>query len=290
MYSYKLKELPKNTFEFTVDVPSKDIQDQYDTALEHMAKELQIEGFRKGKVPKAVAQKHLTKDKIFQHAFQDMLPKIYSEVVKKEGLQPIVSPKIELLSAKEGEDWQLRITVAQRPKIELPDYKKLIKDIKADQKAANIWVPDKNKKEESEKDQEEKKKKLLDAILNALITKSKIEISDIIIEEEVNARLARLLDDIQKIGLTMESYLKSKGLASEQLRENYRKEVEDIHKIEFILTEIADKENIQVEPKELEEVFARITNEKERKDAQANTYFYASIIRKQKTLDFLLNL
>ena len=290
MYSYKLKKLPKSTSETQVDIPWKDIQQQYDTALEHMAKELEVEGFRKGKVPKTVAQKHLTKDQIFQHALQDLLPQIYSEIVKKEGLQPIVNPKIELLKAKEAEDWQVRITVAQRPKIELPDYKKLAKELKTDSKKDSIWVPGKDKNEDSEKDKEEQKKKLLDAILNALIKKSKVEIPDIIIDEEINARLARLLDEVGKIGLTMDAYLKSKSLTSEQLRESYRKEVEDIHKVEFILTEIADREKIQVEPKELETVFNAITNEKERKNAQANAYFYASIIRKQKTLDFLLNL
>lgn len=290
MYSYKLKQLPKSTSEAQVDIPWKDIQKQYDTALEHMAKELQVEGFRRGKAPITVVQKHLTKDQIFQHALQDLLPQIYSEIVKKEGLQPIVNPKIELLKAKEEEDWQVRITVAQRPKIELPDYKKLVKELKTDNKKDSIWVPGKDKKEDSEKDQEEQKRKLLDAILDTLVKKSKVEIPDIIIDEEINARLARLLDEVQKIGLTMEAYLKSKGLTAEQLRESYRKEVEDIHKVEFILTEIADREKIQVEPKELETVFSSISNEKERKNAQANAYFYASIIRKQKTLDFLLNL
>lgn len=290
MYSYKLKQLPKSTSEAQVDIPWKDIQDQYDTALEHMAKELEVEGFRKGKVPKAIAQKHLNKDQIFQHALQDLLPQIYSEIVKKEGLQPIVNPKIELLKAKEGEDWQLRVSVAQRPKIELPDYKKLVKELKIDIKKDSIWVPGRDKKEDSEKDQQDQKRKLLGAILDALVKKSKVEIPDMIIDEEINARLARLLDEVGKIGLTMDAYLKSKGLTAEQLRESYRKEVEDIHKVEFILTEISDREKIQVEPKELENVFTAITNEKERKNAQANAYFYASIIRKQKTLDFLLNL
>lgn len=290
MYSYKLEQLPKNSSKIEVDIPWGDIQKQYSTAVEHLAKELQIKGYRKGKVPAAVAEKHLTKDQVLQHAVQDMLPQIYSEIVKKEGLQPIINPKIELLKAKEGEDWHLRITVAQKPKIELPDYKKLVKDVKAAQKSDSIWVPGKDKAEPGEKEQEERKRKLLDAILDALTKKSKIEIPDILIEEEINSRLSRLVDEVQKIGLTMESYLKSRNQTADQLRESYRNEVEGVHKMEFILAEIADNEKIQVEPKELETVFNRITNDKERKEAQANAYFYASILRKQKTLDFLLNL
>jgi trigger factor len=219
-----------------------------------------------------------------------MLPQVYAEIVKKEGLKPIINPKIDLLKAKENEDWQLRATVAERPSITLFDYRKLVKELKAEQKKSDIWIPGKDKTPEDEKTQEEQKRKLLDAILAALVQKSKVEIPDMIIEDEVNARLARLLDEVQKIGLTMDAYLKSKNLTAEQLRESFRREVEEVHKMEFILNEIADKENIQVEQKELDSIFAKITNEKEKKEAQANAYFYASIVRKQKTLDFLLNL
>jgi len=102
--------------------------------------------------------------------------------------------------------------------------------------------------------------------------------------------LTRLLDDIQKIGLTVDNYLKSKKLTMEQLKASYRKEIEDTYKLEFILSEIADRENISVEKEDLDKLFSNIKEEKERKAAEANSYFYASILRKQKTLDYLLSL
>jgi hypothetical protein len=52
---------------------------------------------------------------------------------------------------------------------------------------------------------------------------------------------------------------------------------------------IADKENITVEKQDLEKIFVNLSPE-ERKKAEENSYFYASILRKQKTLDFLINL
>ena len=75
-----------------------------------------------------------------------------------------------------------------------------------------------------------------------------------------------------------------------ELSELIKKEIEDTYKLEFILSEIADKENIKVEKEDLDKLFTNIKEEKERKAAEANSYFYASILRKQKTLDFLISL
>ena len=44
-------------------------------------------------------------------------------------------------------------------------------------------------------------------MLSALLNEAKIEVSDLVIEEEINHRLTHLFDEIQKIGLTTENYL-----------------------------------------------------------------------------------
>lgn len=111
-----------------------------------------------------------------------------------------------------------------------------------------------------------------------------------ILEEEVNQKLANLLTDIQKIGLTVESYLKSKNLTQEELKKRYRQEAEETYKLEFILVEIADKEGIKVEQKDLDKLFENITDKNEREKAINNSYFYASVLRKQKTLDYLMTI
>jgi len=287
MYSYKLNKLPKNTLEINLNIPTFDINEEYERAFSRLQQELTVEGFRKGKVPKAMAEKHLSKETVYQEMIKTLLPRVYEEIIKKEALKPIVSPKIELVKAKEKEDWQIKITLAEKPLLELGDYKKTIKEIKTNQKKEDIWVPGKGDKE---KPKEENKNKLLNEILNIVLKTSKVELSDLIIEEELNHRLTRLLDDVQKIGLTIENYLKSKNLTMEQLKASYRKEIEDTYKLEFILSEIADKENIKVEKEDLDKLFTNIKEEKERKAAEANSYFYASILRKQKTLDFLISL
>ena len=127
-------------------------------------------------------------------------------------------------------------------------------------------------------------------MLTALLNEAKIEVSDLVIEEEINHRLTHLFDEIQKIGLTTENYLKSKNLTMESLKAQFKMETEDTYKLEFILAEIADKENLKVEQADLDKLFVNIKNEKERKMAVQNSYYYATILRKQKTLDYLISL
>jgi len=290
MYTYKKNPLPKNLVEILVNIPKADIKDAYQKAFSLLQKNLVVSGFRKGTVPKEIAEKNIKKEAVYEELIASLLPKIYGEIVKKENLAPIVSPKVELLKANENEDWQVKIVIALKPKITLNDnYKKLVKEIKANQKKDEIWVPGKEQKNDP-RENEAKKQKLLNQILDGLLKNINCEIADLVIEEELNQRLANLFDEIKKIGLTVDTYLKSKNLTVDQLKIQYRKEIEDAYKLEFILLAIADKENITVEKSDLEKIFAHFENENERKLAETNSYFYASILRKQKTLDYLLSL
>lgn len=295
MYSYKKEKLPKNTIQIIIDVPKLDIKKAEDEAFSRLQSQLTVEGFRQGKAPKDIAKKHISKDTLYQELAQKLISKIYQEIINKESIKPIISPKIELVKAKENEDWQIKITVAEKPMIELGDYKKIIKEVKSKIEKSEIWVPGKDNQlrqpsDSGAKKSEEDKNKLLNEILTALLKETKLEISDLIVNEEINHRLTHLVDEIQKIGLTTENYLKSKNLTMQSLKAQLMKETEDTYKLEFSLAEIADKENIKVEKTDLDKLFVNIKDEKERKKAEQNSYYYATILRKQKTLDYLISL
>lgn len=291
MYSYKKEKLPKNTSQIIVDIPSSDIKKEEGEAFSRLQSQLTVEGFRLGKAPKDIAEKHISKDALYQELAQKLISRIYQEILTKENLKPIISPKVDLVKAKEGEDWQIKITVAEKPVVELGDYKKIIKEVKAKVEKSNIWVPGKDKDPSADgKKPEKDKNKLLNEILTALLKETKLEVSDLVIDEEINHRLTHLVDEIQKIGLTTENYLKSKNLTMESLKAQFKKEAEDTYKLEFVLAEIADNENIKIEKTDLDKLFVNIKDEKERQKAEQNSYYYATILRKQKTLDYLISL
>ncbi len=290
MYSYKKEKLPKNTIQLIVDVPRSDIKKEEGEAFSRLQNKLNIKGFRPGKIPNDIAEKHISKDAIYQELAQKLISRIYQEVVTKENLKPIISPKVDLVKAKENEDWQIKIILAEKPIVVLGDYKKIVKEVKAKIRKSNIWIPGKDKAVDGTKKLEEDKSKLLNEVLAAVLQETKLEISDLVVEEEINHRLTHLVDEIQKIGLTTENYLKSKNLTMESLKAQFKKETEDTYKLEFALAEIADKEGIKVEKADLDKLFINIHDENERKKAEQNSYYYATILRKQKTLDYLISL
>jgi hypothetical protein len=57
-----------------------------------------------------------------------------------------------------------------------------------------------------------------------------------------------------------------------------------------VLQKVAQIENITVEEKEIEEAITKAKDENERKSLEGNKYLLASILRQQKTLDFLKSL
>ena len=290
MYTYKIKSLPKKTIEITLESPWADIEAEYEIAFESLRSNLQIEGFRKGKAPITVASKHIPKNDVYQKLLQTYISRVYSEIVKKESIKPLVPPKVDVLNAKEKETWKLVIATAEVPEVELGKYKDRIIEAKKNLKTAEIWVPGKDKAEPTEADKEKLNQQKFTAVLEALMKEAKVEISDLIIEEDVSRRLTKLVDDIQKVGLTMESYLKSKSLTKDQLHDQIAKEISETYKVEFILQHIADKENIKVEQSDIEKMIAGVKDEKEKETVRKNAYYYASVLRKQKTLDYLNSL
>ncbi len=289
MYTFARKNLPKNTIELLVTVPWEDIQKEYDASFETIRKDLKVEGFRKGKAPKHIAETKIQKDIVYEHLLRAYIPRVYSEIVKKEDIKPIISPKVELVQAKENEEWQIKMTTALVPEIKLGNYKEKVKKAKEQVKKSDIWVPGKDQ-EPTEEEKEKQQRAEFQAALDALLAEAKVEISDLVIEEEANQRLAKLVDDVQRVGLTMESYLKSKDLTKDQMLEQIKKEIEETYKMEFLLQKIADEEGINVEQAELEKVFSGIKDEKEKQAVAQNMYYYASLMRKQKTLDYINSL
>lgn len=289
MTQHTLNKLPNETYEIAVTLPWADIQQEKETTFESLLKNFEFQGYRKGKVPKEIARQHIKDETIYRELLNKMLPKVYQDIVSSEGLKPIVSPKVELVEAKDGMDWKITIRTAGEPTVELGDYRKIIADVNGEFKKDDLWVPGKDEKPD-DKEASAKKQKKLSAILDAILKQTPVGISDMIIESEVESRLAHLLDEIQKIGLTVEAYLKSKNTTMDALKEQLKQEVTDSYKLEFILMAIADAEKITVEKAELDKLFGGLKDENERSTVAQNAYMYASILRKQKTLDFLVDL
>lgn len=284
MITSTVKNLPKQTVEIEIHIPWEEIKLSYEKIFDQVAKEVEIEGFRKGKAPKNIVADKIDKSKLYQEVVKEVIPKAYSQALSENKLNPIISPKIELIKAKENEEWVVKATIALRPIINLKNYKDRIRELKRGQ--TKIWTPG----EKVEKEKEKVNKLTLDQLVEALGKEVEIELSDLLIIEETNRLLANLVDQTQKLGLTIDQYLLAKGKTSESLQTEYRQQAEKNLKMEFALNEIADKENITVSKEDIDNLIAKVEKREEKEKLQKDSYYLAHLLRQQKTLDFLQNL
>jgi FKBP-type peptidyl-prolyl cis-trans isomerase (trigger factor) len=264
------------TIELTVTIPIDLIAKTKEEVIVDYIKDAELPGFRKGMAPRDLVEKSLNQDHLRERILKKLLPQAYIEAVQENKINPVLNPKIQVEKLEEGKDWVFKALTAEAPLVALKDYKEAVKKVTA---ASKIIVPGKEPQVAS-----------FEIIAKALLETTEVNIPKIIVEQEVDRLLAQTLDDVKKLGLTLDQYLASTGRTVENLREDYTRKAETDIKLEFILMKIGDTEGIKVEEPEIDEAITQAKDEGERQNLTANRYLLAGIIRQQKTLDFLKNL
>lgn len=277
------------TIKLTITIPSNEVIKTKNEVVEVMIQNATLPGFRKGKAPRKLVEEKLDKASIQEEVLKKLLPKFYVDAVSENKLKPIINPKIHVdkledlstlsdpeLAEGESKGWTFTALTCEAPIIELGSYRENVKKINAKSK---IIVPGK----EPEKPKSEE-------IIKALLDSINCQIPKILIDQEVDRLLSQLLDEVKRLGLNLDQYLASTGKTPESVRKDYEQKAENDIKFEFALQQIADKENITVDQKEVDEAINKAKDDQERKNLEANRYLLTSILRQQKTLDFLRNL
>ncbi|WP_062520106.1 trigger factor [Demequina silvatica] len=119
-----LEKIDATTVKLTVNLTEADLADTMKHAYEHVGKQVQIPGFRKGKVPAKVLEQRVGKGAIIEHAVNDGLPGWYTEAVKETGIRPFGQPEVEVTKVPgvvDGDEGlEFTAVVEVRPEVKLP--------------------------------------------------------------------------------------------------------------------------------------------------------------------------
>lgn len=272
------------TIDLTITIPWADVAKTYEKVVVDMVQKAELPGFRIGKAPRELVEKNLDKTKVYEEALKTLIPTAYNAAVTQQRVKPIVSPKIELKDATENKDWIFIAHTCEKPALTIGEYKKAIADLKAS-KGQKIWKPG-DKPEEKDKET----KPTIDELLLALYNNVKTTLPALLIEHEVNRLLSELIDQTKKLGLTVEQYLASTQRTSETIKKEYEEQARRTLTLEFALEEIADKEGILVSDDDIDAVIKTGKTDEEKKALEGQRYYLASVLRRQKTLDFLASI
>ncbi len=284
MASSTIKREQDGTIILTITIPTDEVKKTQQAVMENVVKNADLPGFRKGKAPKKLVEESISPQRLSEETLKELLPQGYMEAVKTHSLRPIMNPKIHVeklddpstSSGQGGKDWVFTATTAEMPRVTLRDYKKAIKDVTAKSK---IVLPGKEQKEPS-----------MDEIMKAFLEQVEVTLPKILIDQEADRLLAQTLDEIKRLGLTLDQYLASTGKSPEQLRAEYEAKASADMKFEFALQKVSESEKITVGEKEIDEALQKAKDPQERANLEKNRYLLASILRQQKTLDFLKSL
>ncbi len=278
MTKTQIEKQPDGTIKITITLPNGSIEAAHNAVIDDLAKQANVAGFRKGKAPKEMAATQLNPEHIREEVLKRLLPQAYIEAVQEHKLNPIMNPKMHIEKIEDGKDWVFYALTCEMPVITLGSYKDHVKKLTAKSK---IIIPGK---------EEENKKPTLDEIMKAVLTDAKVQIPAVLVEQEADRLLSQLLNDIKRLGLSLDQYLGSTNRQPEDLRTEYAKRAEEDIKLEFVLQKIAELEKITVDDKEIEDAIQKAKDPAEKQNLESNKYLLAGILRQQKTLDLLMNL
>lgn len=148
------KELDNRKVEFTVELSPEEIKPYLDKAVKKISQEVNIPGFRKGKVPYDILKQNVGEATIYEEAFHDIVNKTLPDIVDKEKIDFVGQPKVDAEKIAPGNPLVYKATFALMPTIKLGDYKTLKskpKKVEADEEKVKKTFADMQKMYAKEK-------------------------------------------------------------------------------------------------------------------------------------------
>jgi len=188
---------------FTIGAAEMDTARQ--KALESLAPQVKISGFRKGKVPSGVAEKHIDPNIMIERQLDIAVKSNTTAFLEKHGGQYVNQPMIDVTKFVPGEmaEWTLKIDKA--PVVKLGDYKKLKVKVSSKEKDA---LPS------------------LDDLVDALIASSKVPTPNTLVEAHIRQMMQQIAQDLSMQQKSYEDLLKEQKVKDEtELRDKVLKPI-----------------------------------------------------------------
>lgn len=113
----------KNDVKFTMEFTAEEFENAQIKVYQQAKDQFQIDGFRKGKAPRSIIEKHYGEGVFFEDAIDELFREHYGKALSELELEVIDSPAAEFSKIAKGEGFTATITVACFPVVEVKDYK-----------------------------------------------------------------------------------------------------------------------------------------------------------------------
>ena len=116
------ENLPDSCVELKIEVDDERLERAMKSAFKRLASQVKIPGFRPGKAPRAVLERHVGERAILYEAIDQLMPQVYGEALDQEEIEPVGQADYELITE---EPLVAKFIVPVRPTVDLGDYTSL---------------------------------------------------------------------------------------------------------------------------------------------------------------------
>lgn len=120
-----VETLSPTRVKLTIEVPFDELKPSMDIAYSRIAKQVNVPGFRKGKVPARVIEQRVGRGAVLEEAVNDAVPKAYEEALRANNVKPIGRPEVDVTSMEDGQNLAFTAEVDVRPEFDLPNFSAL---------------------------------------------------------------------------------------------------------------------------------------------------------------------
>ena len=175
---------------------------------------------------------------------------------------------------------------ADKKEVKLPEFNDDFVKTLGDFKDVSDFKKKLKENIQQEKERKESDKKRIE-MMEKIISESKIDIPNIIVEAELNKMLAQFRTDVERMGMKFEDYLKSSKKNEEEIRKDFEKEAEKKAKIQLALNKIAVEEKLTVDHQEVHKQVEALAKQYPDASKEQLHVYVESTLTNQKTLEFL---
>jgi trigger factor len=124
-----VETLSPTRVKMTVQLPFEELQPSFDEAYKAIGKQVNVPGFRKGKVPARVIEQRFGRGAVLEEVINDAVPKAYENALREQEIVPVGRPEVDVTEIEDGQHVIFTAEVDVRPEFDLPDYKAITVEV-----------------------------------------------------------------------------------------------------------------------------------------------------------------
>lgn len=121
--SFKVEDLGKNMVKLTIEATAEDFDIAIEKAYQKNKSKMNVQGFRKGKAPRAIIEKMYGVGVFYEDAANFIIPEAYEKAIEESKLEVVARPEIDVVQVEKGQPFIFTAEVAVKPEVTLGTYK-----------------------------------------------------------------------------------------------------------------------------------------------------------------------